>query len=88
MNLLFLFDVAPSGTVIGGIVAAAFFFLFLGVAFVAFKALKRTVKMALRMSIVAVILLIGVVGSISLWYFSSAKSPKLKPPKPTATRSR
>lgn len=88
MNVLFLFDVAPSGTVIGGVIGVAFFFLFLGVAFVAFKALKKTVKMALRMSIVAVILLIGIVGSIALWYLSSAKSPRLKAPKPVPTRSR
>ncbi len=71
---------APSGTTIGAIVAVTFFLLFLGVAFVAYKALKKSVKMALRMFIVGAILFIAVAGSISLWYFSSAGTPKQKPP--------
>ena len=79
-NLALLFDVAPSGSVIGAVVGAVFLLVFLAVAFVAFKALKKTVKMAFRMAIVGVILLIAVVGSVSLWYFSSDASPKLKPP--------
>jgi apolipoprotein N-acyltransferase len=79
-SLAILFDVAPSGGVIGAVVGAVFLLVFLGVAFVAFKALKKTVKMAFRMAIVGVILLIAVVGSVSLWYFSSDASPKLKPP--------
>ncbi len=75
-----LLDVAPSGGTIAAVVAAAFLLLFIGVAFVAFKALKRTVTMAIRMAVVGAILLIAVVGSISLWYFSGSGSPKLKPP--------
>ncbi len=74
------FDVAPSGGTIGAVVAVSFLLVFLGVAFVAFKALKKTVKMAFRMAVVGVILLIAIAGSISLWYFSSGGSPKLKPP--------
>lgn len=79
-SLPLLFDVAPSGGTIGAIVAATFLLLFLGVAFIAYKALKRTVKMAFRVAIVGVILLIAVVGSVTLWYFSSGGTPKLKPP--------
>jgi hypothetical protein len=79
-SLAFFFDVAPSGGTIGAIVAVAFLLVLLGAAFIAFKALKKTVKMAFRMAIVGVILLIAVVGSVSLWYFSSDASPKLKPP--------
>ncbi len=71
---------APSGEMVGGIVAVSFFILIAGVAFVAFKALKKTVKMAIRMLIVSMILVIAVVGSTSLWYFSSDATPKLKPP--------
>ncbi|MEP7148108.1 MAG: hypothetical protein ABI857_04430 [Acidobacteriota bacterium] len=71
---------APSGEMVGGIVAVSFFLVLAGVALVAFKALKKTVKMAIRMLIVAMILVIAVVGSISLWYFSSDASPKLRPP--------
>lgn len=78
--LIFLFDIAPSSTVVGVVVAAAFFLVFLGIAFVAFKALKKTVKMAFRVAVVGIILVIAIVGSFSLWYFSSGGSPKLKPP--------
>jgi membrane protein implicated in regulation of membrane protease activity len=78
-DLVLLFD-APSVGTIGAIIAAAFFLLFVGIAFVAYKALKKTAKMAIRMAVVAFILLIAVAGSVSLWYFSYGGSPKLKPP--------
>jgi hypothetical protein len=42
---------APSGEMVGGIVAVTFFLLVAGAAYVAFKALKKTVKMAIRMLI-------------------------------------
>lgn len=82
-----LLDIAPSGGTIGVVIAASFFLVFLGVAFVAFKALKKTVKMAFRMAVVSVILVIAVIGSISLWYFSGGGSPKLKPPVSRPVRS-
>ena len=75
-----MLDIAPSGGVIGAVVAISFFLVLAGAAYIAFKALKKTVKMAIRMVIVAVILVIAVVGSISLWYFSSDATPRLKPP--------
>lgn len=78
--LAIFFQAAPSGSTIGAVIAIAFLLVFLGIAFLAYKALKRTVKMAFRMAVVAIILVIAVVGSISLWYFSSDGSPKLKPP--------
>ena len=77
---MILLDIAPSGGMIGGIVAGAFFLLFLGAAYVAFKALKKTAKMAVRLIVVVVILIIAVAGSLSLWWFSSDATPKLKPP--------
>lgn len=77
-----LLDVAPSSGTIGGIVAVTFFLLLLAVAFVAYKALKKTAAMAVRMIIVAIILAIAVAGSISLWYFSGGGSPRLKAPPP------
>lgn len=75
-----MLDIAPSGGVIGAIVAVSFFLILAGAAYIAFKALKKTVKMAIRMVIVAIILIIAVVGSVSLWYFSSDTTPRLKPP--------
>jgi apolipoprotein N-acyltransferase len=78
--LILQFDVAPSGGTIGAIVAVSFLLVFLGVAFVAYKALKKTVKMAFRLAVVGVILVIAIAGSVSLWYFSSGGTPRLKPP--------
>jgi hypothetical protein len=77
---MILLQFAPSGGTMALIIAAAFFLVLAGAAYIAFKALKKTVKMAFRMTVVAVILLIAVVGSISLWYFSTDVTPKLKPP--------
>jgi hypothetical protein len=77
---MMLLDVAPSGGMIGALVAGAFFLLLAGAAYVAFKALKKTAKMAVRMLVVVVIMFIAVVGSLSLWWFSSDVTPKLKPP--------
>ena len=77
MNFL---DIAPSGGMIGAVVAISFFLIFAGTAYIAFKALKKTAKMAVRMIVVVIILAIAVVGSTALWYFSSDGTPKLKPP--------
>ncbi len=75
-----LLQFAPSGSTIGAVVAITFLIMFLGIAFVAFKALKRTVRMAFRLTAVGVILMVGVIGSTILWYYSSSGPPKLKPP--------
>ena len=77
---MILLQFAPSSGTMALIIAASFFIVLAGAAYIAFKALKKTVKMAFRMTIVAIILLIAVVGSISLWYFSTDAQPKLKPP--------
>ncbi|MEP6704101.1 MAG: hypothetical protein ABJB34_04795 [Acidobacteriota bacterium] len=77
MTLLYL---VPNGGMFAAMVAAAFFLVLVGTAYIAFKALAKTAKMAIRMMIVVVILVVAVVGSVSLWYFSSDVEPKLKPP--------
>ena len=77
---MMMLDFAPSGGMVGGIVAVSFFLVLAGAAYIAFKALKKTAKMAIRLVIVVVILVIAVAGSVSLWYFSSDTTPKLKPP--------
>jgi uncharacterized membrane protein YphA (DoxX/SURF4 family) len=51
----------------GAGIAAVFLLVFLAVAFIAFKMLKRSVKMAFRIAIVGVILVIAVAGSVALW---------------------
>lgn len=77
---MILQSLAPSGGMIGIIVAVSFFLVLAGAAWVAFKALKKTAKMAIRMMVVVIIMVVAVVGSVSLWYFSSDGTPKLKPP--------
>ena len=77
-------DVSPVGGGIGIFAAVAFFLVFAAVAFIAFKLLKKTVKMAFRMAIVAIILVIAVVGSISFWWFSGGKTSR--PERPRATQ--
>jgi len=68
----------------GMIAAAAFFLIFLAVAYIVFRLLKRTVKMAFRMAIVAAILLIAIAGSISFWWLGSSKST----PKPRSAQTK
>lgn len=81
-NLAFLFDVRvePSifdggSSTIGIVAGVVFFLIFAAIAVVAFFIIKRTVKMAVRMAVVAAILLIAVVGGISFWMFTSDAKP-------------
>ena len=82
MNFLNLFfDVSYVG--IG--IAVVILFIALASAFFAYVMLRKTVKMAIRLIIVAAILIIAIVGSISFWWFSSGSSPK-SPSAPTRSR--
>jgi Na+-translocating ferredoxin:NAD+ oxidoreductase RnfA subunit len=86
---MFLIDVAPDSIVstpIGLAIAVSFFLVLAAIAFVVYKMVKRTVKMAFRMAIVAVILLIAIIGSISLWWFLSTP-PKYERRSPTPVKS-
>lgn len=78
-----LFDLAPIGGGLGIFAAIAFFLVLLAVAFIAYKLLKKTVKMAFRMVIVAVILAIAVAGSVALWAFGTGNPARPQPhPRP------
>ena len=69
-----------TGGQMGLIAAAAFFLIAAAVAFIAFKMLKRTLKMAFRIVIVVVILGIATAGSIALWALSgSSATPSSRP---------
>ena len=83
MKLLF-FDANLIGGGVGIFLAVAFFLVLAAVAFIAFKLLKKSVKMAVRMVIVVIIMAIAVTGTIGLWYASSRPGPK--PPLPTNRR--
>jgi fatty acid desaturase len=80
-----LFDLAPVGGGIGAILGLGFFFIFAAVAFIVYRMLKKTVKMAVRMTIVVAILLIALIGSIALLLFGSGGGSR--PVRPTPTRS-
>jgi hypothetical protein len=75
-----LIDIAPIDSGPGIIAAVAFFLVFAAVAYVAFRMLKRTVKMAVRMTIVALILLIAALGTIFIWYGSGSRGRPVRPP--------
>ena len=77
MNLAYF---APTGQTFAAIAGVAFFVVLALTAYIAFKALRKTMKMAMRLVIVMVILAVAVVGSISLWYFSSDGVQKQRPP--------
>jgi hypothetical protein len=90
-----LFDVLPIGGPIGIFLSIAFLFICLAVAVIAFKMLKKSVKMAFRIVIVAAILIIALVGSIVLFLFGEAilhKRPsqyeRLPRPTPTTQKPR
>ena len=86
---MILFDVAPGPVEIG--IGLAFFvgilFIFAAIALIAFKMLKRTLKMSFRIAIVALILFIGVIGAISFLTFGFKRERQL-PPRPPAGKSR
>ncbi len=65
------------------VLAAAFFLLFLGIAYIVFRLLRRTVKMVFRIAVVAIILAVAVAGCVSLWALGKG-SPK--PPRQSRTR--
>jgi hypothetical protein len=81
--MIFLFDIAPDPISPAGLVGlgtAGFFFLVVAAAaFIAFKMLKKSVKMAFRVAIVTIILVIAVAGSVALWAIESRPSGRPVP---------
>jgi len=89
-SMFVLFDIGPPGGEIGAIAGLAFFLICIAVAFIAFRLLKKTFKLALRIVVVFVILAIGLVGTM-VWFFigSSGRGPARPPQRPpAATRTR
>ncbi len=83
MNILL--DAAPLAGGIGVFAAVAFLFIFFAAAFVVFKLLKRTVRMAFRITIVFIILAVAIMGSFALWALGTGSSER---PRPRPTRAR
>ena len=80
---MILLDVAPVGAGIGAASAGLFFVVFVAVAYVVFRLLKKSVKMAFRLAIVAVILVIAIAGSVSFWWLGTSKPARPERPRPT-----
>jgi len=81
--MILLFDVPVSAGGAGIFAGVVVLLVFLGAAFVAFKLLKRTMKMAFRVAIVGIILAIGLAGSV--FFFVVGTSKPSRPPRPAAT---
>ena len=79
-----LFDIGPPGGSIGiGIVIAGFFVL-AAIAYVIFRLLRKTVRIAIRWAIVAAILIIGLIGAMMFLTFGSGSGrPVSTPPQRT-----
>ena len=85
--MIIFFDIPPAGGGIGVFAAVAFFLIFAAIAFIAYKVLRKTVKMAFRMAIVAIILVIAVAGSVSFWWLGGGKPTRPEPrPRPAQTK--
>lgn len=61
------------------IAAIVFAVFIIAVAVVTFLVLKKAIKMAIRAAIVFLVLIIGIVGAASLWYYSSDSNADKKP---------
>ena len=81
-----LFDIGPPGGAIGLAAAAGFLLIAIAIAYVVFRMLRKTVKMALRLAIVAVILFVAFVGVMAFVYMGPGDSQPSGKPAPTRRR--
>ena len=82
-----LFDVPTVAGPVGIAAAVGFFLTFVAVAYIAFRVLRRTMRMAFRLTIVALILLIAIIGTIAIFWAGSSGG-RGRPPRPVPTRTR
>jgi hypothetical protein len=82
---ILLLDIAPELGAVGIAAVVGFFLVFAAAAYIAFRALRKTVRIALRLTIVAIILLVALVGSIYIYWNQTSYTPR---PRPTPTRQR
>ena len=83
-----IFDVPLGGgdfVVFGGI---TFFFVLVAVGFIAYKMMRKTFKMAVRMAVVVAILAIAFAGSIAFLWLASVARNRPGRPIPTASKPR
>ena len=80
-------DVGPVAAGAGLFAGVVLFFVLAAAAFVAFKMLKRSVKMAFRLVILGLILVIAIAGGISIWWLIG-DSPKPPTTRPRSTQTK
>ena len=70
MNVL-LFDIGPPGGAIGLGVIIGGFFVLAAIAYVIFRLLRKTVRIAFRLAIVAALLVVGLIAAGMFFYVGS-----------------
>lgn len=80
-----ILDVASTAGTIGLAAGATFFLIMLAAAYLAYRLLKRTVKTAIRIAIVLIMIAIAVIGGVSFYFFGGG-TDKAARPAPTRPR--
>ena len=78
MSIL-LFDIGPPGGSIGIGIMIAGFFVLAAIAYVVFRLLRKTVRIAFRLAIVAAILIVGLIGAMMFFYLGSGSGIPVRP---------
>lgn len=89
--LLNFIDPFSGAGLFGLLIGLMFFVLLAAAAYVAYRALARSVKFAVRLGIAAFILFIAVAGGLALWYFGASGSPgkeRIRTEKPAKSRTK
>jgi hypothetical protein len=74
-----LFDIGPPGGSIGIAAIVGGFLVLSAIAYVIFRLLRKTVGMAIRLAIVAGILIIGLIAAIFFFSFGSGRGTPVRP---------
>jgi tetrahydromethanopterin S-methyltransferase subunit D len=85
MSFLF-FDVGVPGGTTTIIAGVGLFFIFAAAAYVMFRILRKSVKMAFRMAMIVTVLFTFVVGGIAVYWFGTGTASK--PTRPERSRPR
>jgi len=82
---ILLFSLLSEAGPIGIAAGIAFFLIVAAAAYIAFRMLGRTMKTAIRLAIVGLILLVAVIGTIAILWKSAGRATQ---PRPSANRTR
>ena len=81
-----LFDVGVPGGTTTLVAGVGLFFILAAAAYVMFRIMRKTVKMAFRMAMVVTVLFTFVVGGIAIYWFGAGTASK--PARPQKTQPR